>query len=64
MNYKQLIDGIKRYGSDEADICLHCIGVLPDKIKKHVVVAPWWEPGSLPELGEAEYLSESDFSAV
>ncbi len=59
-----IINGIKRFGSTERDICLHGIGVDPEKIHENVVLAPWWEPSILPELGEAEYLSESDYSAV
>ena len=64
MDYNKLIEGIKRYGSNETDICIHGIGVLPEQINKNVIIAPWWEPASLPELGQAEYLSESQFSAV
>lgn len=64
MDYKQLLDGIKKYGSNENDICLHCIGIDAEKINKNVILAPWWEPDALPNLGEATYLSESDFSAI
>ena len=64
MNYQQLLDGIKKYGSNENDICLHCIGIEADKINKNVILAPWWEPSALPNLGESTYLSESDFSAI
>ena len=64
MNYQQLLDGIKKYGSNENDICLHCIGIEADKINKNVILAPWWEPSSLPNLGKTTYLSESDFSAI
>lgn len=44
--------------------CIHGIGVLPEQINKNVIIAPWWEPTALPELGQAEYLSKSQFSAV
>lgn len=64
MDYKYLIDGMKKYGSTEEDICLHGIGILPDQVNENVVIAPWWEPPVLQKLGEAEYLSESDFSAI
>ena len=64
MYYQQLLDGIKKYGSNENDICLHCIGIEADKINKNVILAPWWEPNSLLNLGKATYLSESDFSAI
>lgn len=64
MNYQQLIDGIKKYKSTETDICLHCLGVMPEQINTNVVIAPWWEPKSLALLGDAEYLSESQFSAI
>ena len=64
MNYHQLIDGMKKYKSTEKDICLHCLGVMPEQINTNVVIAPWWEPKSLALLGDAEYLSESQFSAI
>ena len=64
MNYQQLIDGMKKYKSTETDICLHCLGVMPEQINTNVVIAPWWEPKSLALLGDAEYLSESQFSAI
>ena len=44
--------------------CLHGIGILPNQVNENVVIAPWWEPPVLQKLGEAEYLSESDFSAI
>lgn len=62
--YSDLLDGMKKYGSNENDICMHGIGVSSDVINKTVVIAPWWEPPTLANLGNAEYLSESDFSAV
>lgn len=46
MDYKYLLDGIKKYGSNENDICLHCIGIENEKINKNVILAPWWEPKS------------------
>lgn len=64
MNYKGLLAGIKKYGSNENDICVHGLGITPEQVQEHVVVAPWWEPTSLPGLGTAEYLSESDYSAI
>ncbi len=64
MHYQQLIDGMKKYKSTETDICVHCLGVKPEQINANVVIAPWWEPKSLALLGEAEYLSESQFSAI
>ena len=64
MDYYQLINGMKRYGSTERDICLLSIGIAPDLIEENVVLAPWWEPSVLPDLGKAEYLSESASSPV
>lgn len=64
MDYQKLINGIKKYQSTETDICVHCLGVRPEQINKNVIIAPWWEPKSLVLLGEAEYLSESQFSAI
>lgn len=64
MDYKRLINGMKRFGSDETDICIHGLGILPSQVQENVVIAPWWEPMTLPGLGKAEYLSESDYSAV
>lgn len=64
MHYHQLLDGIKKYKSTETDICVHCLGVKPEQINANVIIAPWWEPKSLELLGEAEYLSASQFSAI
>ncbi len=64
MNYATIINGMKRFGSTEKDICVHGIGIPPEQVHENVILAPWWEPSSLPDLGKAEYLSESDFSAV
>lgn len=64
MNYNDLIMGMKRFGSDEKDICVHGIGILPEQVQENVIIAPWWEPHTLPGLGAAEYLSNSDFAAT
>jgi nucleoside phosphorylase len=64
MDYQYLIDGIRRYGSTEEDICLHGLGVSTNQVNENIVIAPWWEPSALEKLGEAEYLSESPSSAV
>lgn len=60
MDYNKLISGIKKYGSTEHDICTHGLSVAPDYIKENVVIAPWWEPDTLPGLGEAERLCPPD----
>lgn len=64
MEYRTLIDGMRRFGSSEADICMHMLGVSRESIREGVILAPWWEPASMPGLGDARYLSASDFSAI
>jgi purine-nucleoside phosphorylase len=64
MDYKRLIEVMKRFGSDETDICMHGLGITPSQIQENVVIAPWWEPSILPGLGKAEYIGESDYSAI
>ena len=64
MNYQDLINSIQRYGATKWDICLHWLGVEPEKIQKFTVVAPWWEPDTLPALGKAAFLSNSMSDAV
>lgn len=64
MDYKKLLDAMKRFGSKQTDICMHGIGVPPDVINTNVVIAPWWEPPIFADLGNAQYLSESNFSAT
>lgn len=59
MDYNRLIAGIKRFGSTERDICINGIGVPPEKVNENVIIAPWWEPVDLPDLGEAEYLTDT-----
>ncbi len=62
MNYTDLIEGIKRFGSTERDICLKSIGVSPEHICENVIIAPWWEPKSLTGLGDVEFISQSENS--
>jgi len=64
VDYKKIIDSIKKYGSDDRDICLFGIGVPPEQINQHVIIAPWWEPSMLPLLGEAEYISASEHAEI
>ena len=53
MDYIKLINGIKRFGSSENDICLHGYSVTKNLINENVIIAPWWEPSTLLGLGEA-----------
>lgn len=62
MKYTDLLEGMKRFGSTEKDMCLKSIGILPEQICENVIIAPWWEPKSLPGLGDAEFLSNSENS--
>ncbi len=64
MDYKTIIDSIKKYGSDDRDICLFGIGVAPEQINENVIIAPWWEPSMLPLLGDAEYISASEHAEI
>lgn len=64
MDYKALVDGMKKYGSSDNDICVHGLGVAPEQINENVIIAPWWEPSTLPGLGNAEFLSESQFASA
>lgn len=65
MNYEAIIKSMQQqFGPTVKDICIHGIGVLPEEIHESVILAPWWEPYLFPELGEAYYLSESDFSSI
>jgi len=59
MEYSDLIAGLRRFGSTERDICLHGLGVTAEQVKENVIIAPWWEPSTLPRLGKAKLLSIS-----
>lgn len=59
MTYQQLIDGLKRFGSTEEDICKSTIGVYSSQIHEQVILAPWWEPEILPKVGNAIFVSDS-----
>jgi len=63
MDYGKLLEGMKRFGSIEWDICEHGLRVAPDCIQDNVVIAPWWEPSALPGLGEVDRLSPPDHTA-
>jgi len=62
MDYKKLLQGMKRFGSTEADFCKHGLSVTPELIKENVIVAPWWEPDTLPGLGNAQMLSPPGYA--
>jgi len=64
MDYKSLILGIKKYGATNEDICIHGIGVSPEKVNKNVIIAPWWEPSTFSEFSGADYLSSSDYAEI
>ncbi len=64
MDYNTILNGLKRFGSNEDDICKHGTGVSINDIKENVVIAPWWEPMSLDGFGNIEYISESTFASV
>lgn len=64
MNYSDLIAGMKRFGSTEKDVCIHGLGISPEKINKNVIIAPWWEPSIFSGLGTAEFLSSSEFASI
>ena len=64
MDYERLILGMKKYGATNEDICLHGIGVRPEKVNQHVIIAPWWEPSAFSEFSGAEYVSASDFASI
>ena len=59
MDYSDLIVGLRRFGSTERDICLHGLGVTAEHIHENVIIAPWWEPSTLPRLGKAKLLNVS-----
>lgn len=64
MDYKDLVGGIKRFGSTRDDIATFGLGISADQINENVIVAPWWEPMRLPLFSDATFLSISDFAAI
>lgn len=64
MEYSELIEGLKKYGSLEENLCERFIGVTKVNISKNVVIAPWWEPLSFPAFSDAKRIGGSDFTAV
>jgi hypothetical protein len=62
--YQDLISGMEKFGSTKRDICIHGIGISPEKVHENVIIAPWWEPSHISSIGTAEYLSTSDFSSI
>ena len=60
MDYRKLINGIKRFGSSEDDICLHGYNITKEQINDNVIIAPCWEPNMLPGLGEVKNVN-SDY---
>jgi len=64
MNYQHLVSAIQRFGADDRDICQFGLGIPQESVHENVILAPWWQPSTLLGLGEATYLSASDFSPV
>ncbi len=64
MTFEQLIAGVEKYGSGRDVICQSTIGVAPEQIGENVILAPWWEPDTLPSLGRAACLSASGRSPI
>ena len=48
---------MKRFGSTEQDICIHGLNVTLEQVKENVIVAPWWEPKILSEIGKIKMIS-------
>ena len=57
--YQTLLDGMARYGAEPAGAVEETLGVPVERIRRHVVLAPWWEPSMFDPacLGRAEYIS-------
>lgn len=59
VQYEKLLAGMERFGADAAGAAEETFGVEGARIRKNVVLAPWWEPTVFdPEIfGRAEYIS-------
>ena len=57
--YQTLLDGMARYGAEPAGAVEETLGVPVERIRRHVVLAPWWEPSMFDPacFGQAEYIS-------
>ncbi len=64
MNYEKLLDGMKRFGSNETDVCLHGLGLLPEHVHENVIIAPWWDPSLFPALGKASPVCDVGFTTI
>jgi purine-nucleoside phosphorylase len=42
--YEYIVDGIKKYGNNLNDICIHHLGVASSDINENVIMAPTWKP--------------------
>ena len=65
MEYKDLLDGWKRFGSSPEHVCQEVLGVSTDEIHERVIIAPWWEPGVFDNIGnEILLLSKDNDTAI
>lgn len=57
--YERFLAGMERFGADAAGAAAETFGIDGARIRKNVVLAPWWEPTVFdPEIfGRAEYIS-------
>lgn len=64
MEYKDLVDAWKRFGSTPEDVCQQVLGVPVNMINERVIMAPWWKPSVFENLGnEITFLTRNDDDA-
>lgn len=64
MEYRDLVDAWKRFGSSPEDVCQQVLGVPAHMINERVIIAPWWKPDVFENLGhEINFLTRNDDDA-
>ena len=60
MNYNEIIKAAKYYACMDNNLCERVLGVSGQHIYKNVIIAPSWEPSSLPNIGKSVLINSKD----
>ena len=64
MDYEKIVSSVMKYGSTPEKAVKLALGVAPERVREDVILAPWWEPGSLGGFTKAEPIADEPIDAI